>query len=407
MAKTRILFVDDQVDVLEGLRRMLFEMEDRWDMAFAQSGEDALTMMEEAPFDVVVSDIRMPGMDGAELLSQVKARYPQTVRFVLSGQVDDETALRSLDIAHQFLAKPCSPELVQELILSALSQRQLLKSDSLKRLLATMDALPSLPSVYNELLEELRTSEPSVRRIGRIIGKDVAMSAKVLHLVNSAFFGLRNRVTDMTQAVSLLGIETVKSLVLMINVFAEYQDRCFPPPFSVDEVSNHCLAVGALAQTITRCETSDKNAIQDACTAGLLHDLGKLVLVANLPRKYAGVLNAIHAGETNVVDAERAVFGATHAEVGGYLLGLWGLPDSIVQAVAYHHVPSESMAEGFNSLAAVHVANVVENELDSGERRPGATGLDEAFLERIGVSERVEHWRNRCRGILTEAADAQ
>jgi len=403
----RIIFVDDESNVLEGLRRMLVFMSDQWEMEFALSGEEALDTMKDKPFDVIVSDMRMPGMDGVQLLTEVKRLHPQTIRFVLTGQADDETALRTVDMAHQFMSKPCDPEELQALIRRALSLRQRLNDESVKELVGSLDSLPSLPKLYKELLDELLSPDPSVREVGMIIGRDVAMSAKVLQLVNSAFFGLRNEVTDLTQAASLLGLGTIKSLVMMISATSSASGSQLPSLFSLEEVVRHGMAVAARAQAIARTLTDNKHKVQDAFTAGLLHDIGKLVLAANRRKEYNTVLQRVNRAETTPWEAEKEVFSSTHSEVGAYLLGIWGLPDSIVEAVAFHHTPGLCAEETFGTLTAVHVADCLEHEHENQvyDAKRVYQPVDTEYLARLGLADRLAEWRDVCGDIAIGGRD--
>lgn len=149
----RILFVDDDPNVLNGLKRSLWSMRKEWNMAFAPGGEEALKALEQAAFDVVVSDMRMPGMDGTQLQDEVLRRYPHIVRIILSGQSDQEMIFHSISATHQFLAKPCGGEQLKATIQRAFSLRDVLKSDSLRRLVAGMQTVPSLPTLFGEIKE--------------------------------------------------------------------------------------------------------------------------------------------------------------------------------------------------------------------------------------------------------------
>jgi len=219
--KKRVLFVDDEPRILDGLKRMLRHMRDEWEMSFVESGEAALKVLESARFDVVVSDMRMPGMDGAELLTRVMERYPQIVRIVLSGHADKEMILKTVRPAHQYLSKPCDPEKLRSTVARASALRGLLADELLKQLVSQMSTLPSAPSLYNEVMNELRSGEGSVQRVGEIVSKDVGMTAKILQVVNSAFFGVPRHVESPAQAVSLLGLETIKALALSAQVFSQ------------------------------------------------------------------------------------------------------------------------------------------------------------------------------------------
>lgn len=191
--KRRILFVDDEPNVLQGLQRMLRPMRSEWEMEFAGGGEEALQKMEQAPFDVIVSDMRMPGMNGAQLLKEVARRYPDTVRIVLSGHSDREYILQLVTTTHQYLAKPCDAQTIKDTVNRACALRDLLTSKELSALVSQVKSLPSLPSLYTRIIEILQSDDPSLQKIGQIVSEDIAMSAKVLQLVNSSFFGIARR----------------------------------------------------------------------------------------------------------------------------------------------------------------------------------------------------------------------
>lgn len=392
----RILFVDDEPNVLEGLSRMLFPLRRVWQMVFAHNGEEALKQLASEPFDVIVTDMRMPGMDGAALLQRVMEDYPQTIRFVLSGQSDRETILRSVGPAHQFLAKPCNADVLKSSIDRAFALREMLGSKPLQNFVAHVDSIPAMPDSYRRLRAELQSEDASVATVAKIVESDLGMAAKILQLVNSAFFGIRQQVSNVTQAVSLLGLDTIKSLVLLIGVFNPATEHKLPPDVSIDALWRHGMLVGAAAQAIAREETNDKMIMSDAFTAGLLHDVGILVLSENYSDDYARVWRHAIDNQMQVTEVERDTFGCTHAQVGAYLLGIWGLPDAVVEAVAFHHNPADSLLNGFGALAAVHVANVVDYESGTNDRGAPQPVFDIAFLTRSGLNHKVGHWRDIC-----------
>ena len=399
----RILFVDDEPNVLEGLRRMLRPMRKEWEMAFAPGGEEALATLAEKHFDVVVSDMRMPGMDGAQLLSEVKRRYPQIVRIVLSGHSEQEMVLRSIGPAHQYLAKPCDSERLRDVIRRACALRDLLGEDSLRKLVSQMSTIPSLPQTYTEIIEELQSPDASIKRIGQIVSKDVGMTAKVLQLVNSAFFGLRNHVSDPSQAASFLGVDTLKALVLSVHIFAQL-DSAKIKRFCLNTLWNHSVATGALAKRIAAAEGCTGQFCDDALIAGLLHDAGKIVIAANLPERYSGVLASTEDEGLKLWEAGRQFLMNMHAEVGAYLLGLWGLPDPIVEAVAFHHHPNKSAGMGFTPLIAVHAASAIDHEHDPTREGLETNRLDAEYLARFGLADRLPAWRDLYAEVVQEGA---
>lgn len=394
---TRILFIDDEPSVLDGLRRMLRPMRGEWDMAFAQSGHEALDTLATKRFDVVISDMRMPGMDGAELLTKVMRQYPHIIRIALSGHSQKEMLLRSAGPTHVYLAKPCDADVLKHAIARAVRLRDLLAEESLQSLATQMRSIPSLPELYTEIVEELQNENASMRRIGQIISKDVGMTAKILQLVNSAFFGLRRHVSNPAQAVSLLGLETIKALVLSIHVLSQF-DRANAGGFCVDRFWKHSVRTGVLASRIAKECGLDAKGADYAMTAGLLHDTGKLVLAASLPERYREVLESADAQGIAEWEAEDQSLGASHAELGAYLLGLWALPNTIVEALAFHHCPSNCLENAFSPLTAVHVANVLEHEEHAEDK--GAGHLDADYLSRIGVADRLAAWRDICREVV-------
>jgi HD-like signal output (HDOD) protein/CheY-like chemotaxis protein len=388
----RVLFVDDEPNVLQGLQRMLRSMRHEWEMSFAEGGPAALQLLAAEPFDVVVSDMRMPGMDGARLLSEIRRLHPQTVRIVLSGHSDREMIMKSVGPAHQYLSKPCESESLKETVSRACALRDLLANSNLQLLVSQMQSLPSLPSLYVELVKELELPDASTKKIGQIISRDPGMTAKILQMVNSAFFGLRRHISSPADAVSLLGLDTVRALVLSVHVFSEF-DGARIPGFSIDHLWSHSMTVGTLAKKIAKIEGATEHICEAALTAGLLHETGVLVLAAKLPKEYTAMLSLAREEKLSVEDAEHRIFGAGHPEVGAYLLGLWGLPDSIVEAVAFHHEPDRCPGKEFNALAAVYVADRIDRVATPSNVEGSLTLLDPGYLAKLGVSERLPIWQ--------------
>jgi HD-like signal output (HDOD) protein len=367
-------------------------------MAFVASGAEALALMEKQPFDVIVSDMRMPQMDGVSLLGSVMVKYPQTIRFVLSGHSDRELIMQSMGSTHQYLSKPCDADMLLNTISRAFALRSVLQKESLKRVITQIKSLPALPDLFLKVMQELKSPDASAQKVGEIISRDIAMSAKVLQLVNSAFFGLPNTVKSPSHAVSLLGLDVVKSLVLMVQVFSQTHAPKVRG-FSMDRLWEHSLLVGQCAQAIMRKVGPDKKMADDAFMAGLLHDIGKLILAADLPEAFESVTILTEKDNLCLLDAERRILDATHGEVGGYLMGLWGFPDPVIEACIYHYRPQECPTERFSSLGAVHVANAYVNRFHPDGVSPSAGEINMEFLRRLNMEEQVTEWESLCRDI--------
>jgi len=379
-----VLFVDDDANVGAGQQRTLRRMRDLWEMRFAFSGAQALEMLREAPVDVIVTDMRMPGMDGAQLLTEVERCYPKTVRIVLSGQCDRQSALSAVGPAHLFLSKPCDSGRLIEVIQRVYRLRSVLAGSRVADVVSGLRGLPSPPKILLELREALAAPEPSVQAIAEIIGRDMALTAKLLQLVNSAFFGAHWRAATALQAVHLLGTELVETLVLSFGIMQQLELGL--PAGALNRCLENAMRAGAAARFIASDLGMTKRAIDEAFTAGLLHDIGRLILstsFAEIDREIAGLCREPGAKRC---DVERQRLGATHAEIGAYLLALWGLPDSIIEATAFHHHP-ECAGRTVSMTTVVHIASALIGDADG--------ALDEDYLEAIGVTARLAVWKAR------------
>jgi len=401
--KKRILFVDDEPMVLNGLQRTLRKMRGEWEMRFAAGGQEALEMLAAAPMDVVVSDLKMPAMDGTQLLTEIKKRHPHMVRIILSGHVKHDMTLQSLQIAHQSLAKPCDAELLKQTLAKLFALRDILSNDSIKKIVSQIESLPSMPAIYTEIVAEMHSDDPSIKKVAAIIAQDVSMTAKILQVVNSVFFGLSRKISSTQQAVMLLGLETIKSLVLSVKIFAEFSRKQFSW-FNIDQLFNHSMAVSGYAQAIVKSEKLDRDLISYSLMAGLLHDLGKLILATNFPTPYRQVLAQAQNSDQKLWDLEYETFGASHAEIGAYLMGLWNLENPIIEAIGFHHRPRKSMAAKMGLLTAVHVGDALDRGVNHADGRDCALQLDFEYLDNLNVAARIPVWRQVCRELYERNA---
>lgn len=352
-----IVFIDDHPTVLSGLERMLYPMRAQWRMTFVPHPGAALEILEADPADVVIADMQMPDLDGAELLREVRANWPDTVRIILSGYADDGAALRSVPVAHQFLAKPCDPEILATTVRDACSLRERLTRPDLREMIGRLSALPSPPRLFSALTEALGQPEVHLGKVAAIIKRDPGCSSKLLQLVNSSFFGVARRVTRIDEAVAYLGVARVRDVVLAVEATAAFQPSTPALARLAQEISDHGLGVALVARQQVRARYA-----HDVFMAGVLHDIGRLVLAVNLPEVYHEIEQRRLAGES-LCELERERFGTTHAEVGAYLLRLWGLPLTLIDAVARHHDPESPDAVDSPVTAALSEA-VAQMESD-------------------------------------------
>jgi HD-like signal output (HDOD) protein/CheY-like chemotaxis protein len=394
-----LLFVDDDPNVLQGLQRQLRPMRQEWNMNFAGGGAAALAFMAMHPVDIIISDMMMPGMDGSQLLSEVLKRHPQTVRIILSGHAEREALLRLVGPAHQYLSKPCNADELRLAIVRALALRDLLGNERLKQLATRIKNLPTLPALQGQLTEELRKDSPSTERIGEIIARDIGMTAKILQLVNSAFFGLAQPINNPLDAVIYLGLNTVRSLALSAGIFSQY-DQKMCRAFSLDVLARHSWTTGVMARGVAQMQHQELRILEQCFLSGLLHDVGQLILASGLPEEYTEVI--VRAGRESlpVWQVEREIFGASHADVGAYLLALWGLPNPIIEAVAKHHEPAQCVAPGFSPAIAVHAGDVFAHEFSAINTEVPPPQLDTVHLAALGLAGRIETWRAGCKELI-------
>lgn len=395
----RVLFVDDQPQVLQGLRARLRKKRKVWDMAFVESGELALEAAAVKPFDVIVTDLKMPVMDGAALLERLQAEHPSTVRLVLSGYAEIETSLRAIPLAHQFLSKPCEGTRLEDAIARALNVRDLVEDEATKRALGGLTELPAAPRIYTQLCDLLNQPFADLEEVAALIERDVAVSARVMQVVNSSFFALPQQIGRMAQAVAYLGIPVVKSLVLSIEVLKAFPTTRGPRGFAIEDFERRCWLTGNLAAEIYQ----GRDDSTDAFAAGLLHDIGLLVLLTRDRARFAPLLEESLADGAPLPDLERLGGGVSHATAGAYLLGIWGIPFPVVDAAAGHDAPN-GKATQLDLRGAVHIAAALAEEVARGEQSHWATSpLDLNYVRQIGAEPLLAGWRDKA----VEAAERQ
>lgn len=390
----RILFVDDEENVLRGIRRMLRAQRGDWQMDFVSSAEEALNYLENNPVDVVVSDMRMPGMDGATFLGVVQEKYPQAIRIVLSGFAEKEMILKTIGPSHLYLAKPCDQDILVKAINRSLALRRFVHSESLTKMVSGIPSLPSLPGVFLEILQELDNELVSVDTLAGKIAQDIGVASQLMRLTNSAYFSLPQKASTPRQAINLLGFENVKAVVLLSGVVEPLLDN-MEAKGVLETLTRRSLQIGILAQQLARADRAPASAQEMAFCAGLLAHVGTLLLVCNWPDKFDEAVRLIELDKIPISEAEMRVFGTTHAKMGAYLMGLWGFSDEIVEAIAYHHKPIESEVTEDGPLLYVHVAQHLlrVGGIVSPDDKQGNNQLDQAFLHRLRVKERLPAWQ--------------
>ncbi len=398
----RVLFVDDEARVLQGLKAGLYSRRKDWDMQFAEGGAKAIELLKESHFDVLVTDLRMPGVDGTTLVARVRTDSPDTIRIVLSGYADEEQAHRLVPLAHRYLSKPCESKKVGECIERCLRTQSLIQSEELRAQLGSVGTLPAMPSTYAALQSALADPKVDSSKVAAIIQKDPSVSAKVLQVCNSAFFRLPRRVSSIQQAVSYLGLSTVRSMVLSAELFKP--GKSLSPSLDLAQLQRHALSVAGIARSLA----GDAPWAEEAFLAGLLHDVGFLLLGRQFVDAMQRALDAAAAGMP-LAEAEQSQIGVDHGTAGAYLLGLWGLPFEVVETVANHEAPGRMGQNGFDVLSAVAMAHalvleVKPNDVPVFDRNTSMFGDD--YLRNIGYPHSSDFLRERTHALLHTAEAA-
>ncbi len=398
-----VLFVDDEPQVLEGLRRRLQPLTHKWHMTFVDSGANALSQFELTPQDVIVSDISMPGMDGAQLLHAISERWPATIRIALSGVSEMEQKLRLLPLAHQYLSKPCHPGQLEDAVMRSVQLREELTHPGVKAIIGRIRQLPARPQVFARLQVVMARPDAAAREVARVIATDTALTLKVLQIANSAFFRRARRISSIEQAVQYLGFQTVRNLVMCAEVFARWPGRMRHAAVDLEDLQMHAQRTAAVAQAIT----AGMQFCDDTVLAALLHDIGYWVLIQECPRELEQAVELALAAGVPLPQAEQEILGASHAEIGAYLLAIWGLPYAVVEAVAHHHRPERVTSAALDPLSALAVAIALTGGDDSdgcARNLPPSSTVGADYLDRLDSPLSWQEAEARARECLERLA---
>ncbi len=348
-----VLFVDDEPNILKGYKRIFHGKRKSWHIHFADSGAAALRLLEDTTVDIIITDMRMPGMDGARLLNTIRLRYPHIIRIILSGQSDEEEIMNSVQATHQFLAKPCNAAAIEQAIERSVSFKEKIGNGNIQKIISRIDRLPSLPELYLEIEALLKKGDFDLSALSDIIEKDMAMTASILKLVNSAFFGIPRKVSTMREAVSYLGVTLIKSLVLNHSLFSVSATGNLSQGF-IKQLWEHSNETARFALCIAQRCFDEQATIDEITLAASVHDIGMLILANNLPETFRELLQRSAATTLPLPEIEREVMQATHAGVGAYLANLWSFPPAVVELILHHH----DTAINYKPLFVLHVADV-------------------------------------------------
>lgn len=377
-----------------------------WTFAVSASAHEALAHIESKPCDAVVTNDQLSDMDGFRLLDTIQQRFPKTHRVILADLENPRIAVKSTGITHQCLPKPIDSDLLRVTLERVFNLNIWLSNPTVRELLACMKVVPSPPDLYLTIVRVLRDPESNLEEVSKKASQDPAMAAKLLQLANSAALGLRHKVVTVEEAIGYLGLEMTRSLVLLAHTFS-YCNRSRATNSRVDRLWKHSLSTGSLARRIAREEECSREVTDETFLAGLLHDIGELLFIVNLPTEYQAALTRARDARIPTWQAEFDQFGATHAELGAELMAMWNLPMSVVEVLALHHHPSKLLSSGFGPLAAVHVADFLEQEFSVSKEYGEGAVIDVPYLADLGVAGKLDSWRESCREELQLEVEAK
>jgi len=365
-----------------------------WEAVSAASEADALAQFEKRPFDALLVDFNLGSPDASELLNKALEKHPQTNRFLFAYEADLALVAAKVNGTPHILPKPIEPASLKNRIETGVRDANSKHNGNGSEAASSgPNEAPKIPAVYAEVLKAFESPDVTHEQVGEIIARDAALTSEIFRIANPSYLGIPRNITRPAEAVESLGLETVKGMVMALQFLAEHR-RLKPGYLSLDQLWQHSINVGQIARDLALLETKDRTLASQALLAGLLHDLGKVVLAKNFEDLYGRVHSLARKQPVALCEVEKEMFGASHGEIGGCLVGMWNMPMAIVDATALHHEPALGEHQQMTPLAAVHIANVLERELGSGDQGMMVTPIIHTpFLNQLGLLERLPVWR--------------
>jgi len=405
MIDKNILFVDDNENVISGIQRQLRPFRGHWRIFYVNSAKEALLLMAKQPIDLIVTDMMMPDMRGDDLLRKVSLLYPNIVRIILSGYADEVTLKSGLEVAHQYLSKPCSAETLREAILHIFNVLACVQNPCIIAEMGDPKLLPSLPKIYHQLSAAIADENISIAEIANILASDIMLSARLLQVVNSAYFGLNRNISSLVEAVNMIGLKNLNNLVLTVHVKNAFPIRNPAIESFMGYIWEDAKRVANLAKKIAISENQIEDRPDQAYVCGLLHNMGLLMLLSRGGDQLIRLLDQVKNTCIPVADLEKEIYGFTRSEAAAYILSLWKIPPRIIEGILLQHNPSVSEYDGVSALTAVHIASCLLKPTDmNGYQRLFEMKMDSHYLQRINKLERLSDWQLLADELLVKSA---
>ncbi len=353
-----ILIVDDELQILKSFRRLFLGRE--YDLICMQSGEAALEALADNPVHMIITDMQMPDMNGYELLSVVKEKYPGVFRIILSGNTDEQQILKAIHkgIANLYIMKPWNNKEIIRMLDQVFETETLLQDRKLLEEFNNLSELPTLKSSYQRIIE-MTESDADLADITAAIELDQSIASKILRIANSAYFGVKTG--SVRQAVLFLGFNNIRNVIISTTFF----DFMMIPPDSkrfAQSLQEHAFLTNKLMHMIYK-QHLHKEVPEQASAAGLLHNIGMLYMLGRFGGRFSTVIRECIAQGTDLLAREREEFPVSHTEAGGFLLRWWEIPYPIVEAALYCFNPLSESIINSELVCAVHIARYFACEL--------------------------------------------
>lgn len=348
----RILFVDDETQILRSITRLFMDTE--YEVLTAESGADALDLLEAEQVDVIVSDMKMPKMTGYELLSQVKKRFPNVVRIILSGFSDERIVFDALqkNIAKLYILKPWENTVLINTIEKVFQIENVLRNNQkVLKLVNNAEELPTIKSSYQKIIHVIE-NEQEIYKIVEAIEADNSIVIKLLHIVNSSYYAVKTG--SIKRAVAYLGLDNIKNIVLA-SAFIDGLNFNSKDNKRIEELWEHAFIANRII-SIIYSEFLNKKIPETEMNAGLLSNVGIIFMIHSFHDKYMEIFGEVEKKDVSIVELENKAFETNHQEIGGYLLQWWDIPLPIVESALYHHEPFNENIINKQIVLAAHIA---------------------------------------------------
>lgn len=394
--KLKILFVDDEKKVLSSLKRLFYNKKEEWKMDFVLGGRDALKQVREIEYDIVISDMHMPGIDGAYLLEQIQTISPYTLRFILSGYSDIDLVKKTLKVTHKFFHKPCPKDKLEKIINRVVFLRKLLPDKSLREKINQIGVLPCNPLIYAMLVEALSKSD--LKRFQDTLYYDVCMFLNLFKIIMNSFFVEAKGIYSFFKLLHNIDLSIMETVFLSQEIFLNYSDFMFKD-FSINEIWRHSRLVAYLSKAIAQSFYKDYKFIEDCFIAGLLHDVGILLMLLIFKERYLNFLkNNFYKSDFEKKEIDE--FKCSHALLGAYLVGIWGANVNIVEAIAFHANPSLIKKKKLSPLSIIHFAGIFAFKNLNPLVGKSDINVDFGHYENIVSYATLKMWKNICENFL-------